>query len=65
VSFVIPVSPRETDKIAEALKYIELYLGSGAIAMVNLPDAESSRCFYCGRLQNDDAKECESCGAPQ
>jgi hypothetical protein len=60
VKLVLHGSPRDTKLVAEALKQIELYL-SCPINMVAA--ADRPRCFYCAGLNDDEAKECEHCGA--
>ena len=60
VTFVLPISPRNTVEIAEALKRIELYLADN----INLVQAsDKPRCYYCGRLNDPDNETCDSCSA--
>ena len=60
--FILPISPTDSDVIAEALKKIEIFL-SGSINLVKaVPDKQ--RCFYCATLNESDNNLCSQCGAP-
>lgn len=60
--FMMPISPLDTDDIAEALKSVTLYL-SKEIELVLAKDNQT-RCFYCATLHDDGTGICEQCGAP-
>ena len=60
--FVLRISPKHREEIAEALKRIELYM-SGNISLVNEPDKDKTRCFYCGTANDQRETNCVNCGA--
>jgi hypothetical protein len=60
-TFILKVSPKQTEEVAEALKRIELYL-AGEVSLLRFDG--SNRCFYCGTKQADDVQTCTQCGAP-
>lgn len=59
--FVIAISPRDIEQIAEAMKSLHLYL-CGDIELVKAtPDKK--RCFYCACLNEEESNQCSQCGA--
>lgn len=60
VELILMASPKDSKLVAEALKQLELYLYNP----INIvAAADKPRCFYCAGLNDDEAKECEHCGA--
>jgi len=59
--FVLLISPRNSDEMAEAFKKIEKYL-AGEVNLVKA--TEKPRCFYCGTLNEETYGTCAQCGAP-
>ncbi len=61
VEFILPIRPNESEQIAQALKNVELLLGSSS--GINLVQgADRPRCSWCGVLHNDGEKTCSQCG---
>lgn len=58
--FILPVSPHETERIAEAFKAVALYMGEAVELVKSRKDL--TRCFYCGQLNMNDRETCNYCG---
>ena len=58
--FIVPISPHETKKLAEAFKAITLYMGETIELVKSRKDM--ARCFYCGQLNTNDRETCVYCG---
>ena len=60
--FILPINPKESKKIADALRHLELLLSDGnGIDLVRsdvLP-----RCSFCGVLHEENETLCPQCGA--
>ena len=60
-TFILPISPNNTVGIADALKNIELLMGSSnGINFVQ--GANRPRCQWCGVLHDEGQKICPQCG---
>lgn len=61
VKMVFMEGPHSLAAITEALKGLEIRLRK----KINpVQSSGSTRCFYCGVKQDEDAKTCSQCGAP-
>ena len=61
VKFVIPVNHKNSEETAEALKKIELLLGSSK-GVNFVQGSDKPRCCWCGVLAGEDDKVCTRCG---
>lgn len=60
--FVLYISGRApAPEVAEGLRRLAMFLNSGDVQLIAAQDRP--RCFYCGTLNDIDAKLCSQCGA--
>ena len=61
--FVLPVSPRDIDLVANMVGKTISMIGGNEIEIVKASAKDKQRCFYCAQLSDAKALECRKCGA--